>query len=268
MRQEPGPGNDVQSLPSFEHPRSRRFEDLGVSPESVLRHAGLPLRLFDQERVLLSTDELFALYRGIEAASQDRAFGLKIGTEERVERYDPIAIAALYARSFRDALQRMARYKQLTCPEELHVTEHENECRVRFEWLLAEGDEPALLTDLCFAWVVEIARRGSASAIQAQRVEFKRPEARGARYCKTHFGCRGRCSALRAQRAGVRSGRFGAALRHPQCRRVGDGRAAARGRVGAAAQPTHLSRAGQGDSEENPRWPATGVAGGCARARA
>jgi AraC-like DNA-binding protein len=167
----------------------RRFEDLGVSPEAVLRHAGLPLSLFDQGRVLLSTDELFALYRGIEAASQDPAFGLKIGTEERVERYDPIAIAALYARSFRDALQRMARYKQLTCPEELHVTEHEHECRVRFEWLLAQEDEPALLTDLCFAWVVEIARRGSAHAIQAKRVEFKRPEARRALY-EAHFGCR------------------------------------------------------------------------------
>ena len=168
----------------------RRLEDLGVSPEAMLRHAGLPLNLFDQERVLLTTDELFALYRGLEAASQDPAFGLKMGTEERVERYDPIAIAALYARSFRDALQRMARYKQLTCPEELHVTEHtnENECRVRFEWLLAEEDEPALLIDLCFAWVVEIARRGSADAIRAKRVEFKRPEAGRALY-ENHFGC-------------------------------------------------------------------------------
>jgi len=169
----------------------RRLEDLGVSPEAVLRQAGLPLSLFAQERVLLNTEELFALFRGIEAASQDPAFGLKIGTEERVERYDPIAIAALYARSFRDALQRMARYKQLTCPEELHVTEHEqeHECRVRFEWLLAQEDEPALLTDLCFAWVVEIARRGSAQAIQAKRVELKRPEAQRALY-EAHFGCR------------------------------------------------------------------------------
>jgi len=167
----------------------RRIEDLGVSPQAVLRHAGLPLTLFDQERVLLTTDELFALYRGLAAASNDPAFGLKIGTEERVERYDPIAIAALYARSFADALGRMARYKQLTCPEEIHITKKDDgECRVRFEWLLAEEEEPALLIDVCFAWVVEIARRGTANAIRPKRVEFKRPAANRTLY-EGHFRC-------------------------------------------------------------------------------
>ena len=141
----------------------RRIEDLGVAPQAVLRHAGLPLALFKQERILLTTDELFALYRGLAAASDDPAFGLKIGTEERVERYDPIAIAALYARSFGDALQRMARYKQLTCPEEIHITASGDECRVQFEWLLAEEDDPALLIDVCFAWVVEIATSSCSS---------------------------------------------------------------------------------------------------------
>lgn len=148
----------------------RRLEDLGLSLEVVQRHAGLPFGVFEQERVLLTTDELFALYRGLAAASDDPAFGLKLGTIDRVERYDPIAIAALYARSFRDALSRMARYKQLTCPEALHVVESGDECSVRFEWLLAEEDEPALLIDVCFAWVAEIARRGSERAIMPKRV--------------------------------------------------------------------------------------------------
>jgi AraC-like DNA-binding protein len=164
------------------------LEDLGLSPEVVLGHAGLPLTLFDQERVLVTTEELFALYRGIAQASHDPALGLKIGSEDRLERYDPIAIAALYARSFGDALQRMARYKQLTCPEEIHITERGGECRVQFEWLLAEEEEPALLIDLCFAWVFEIARRGTANAVMAKRVEFKRPEALRAVY-EDHFGC-------------------------------------------------------------------------------
>jgi AraC-like DNA-binding protein len=167
----------------------RRIEELGVSPQTLLRHAGLPVTLFDQERVLVTTGELFALYRGLERASNDPALGLKIGTEDRVERYDPIAIAALYARSFGDALQRMARYKQLTCPEAIHVTLRGDECRVQFEWLLAEEDEPLLLIDICFAWVVEIARRGTANAIRAKRVEFNRPEAERALY-EGHFGCR------------------------------------------------------------------------------
>ena len=101
----------------------QRLAELGVAPEAVLRHAGLPAGLFQQEKVQVTTEEFFALYHGIADASGDPAFGLKLGTESRVERYDPIAIAALYARSFRDAVGRLARYKQLTCPEKVHLLE-------------------------------------------------------------------------------------------------------------------------------------------------
>jgi len=52
---------------------ARKLEELGVPPAEVLRHAGLPPGLFDQEKILLSTDELFALgYEG--AHSFFRAF--------------------------------------------------------------------------------------------------------------------------------------------------------------------------------------------------
>jgi hypothetical protein len=54
---------------------------------------------------------MFALYHAIYEVSGDPAVALKLGTEERIERYDPIVIAALYTRSIRDALQRIARYK-------------------------------------------------------------------------------------------------------------------------------------------------------------
>lgn len=166
----------------------RRFEDLGIEPAPLLRRAGLPPGLFEQERASVTTDELFALYEALSDVSTDPAIGLKLATQDRVEHYDAVAIAALYARSFGDALQRMQRYKQLTCPEIVHVTEREGECHVRFEWLLAPGTEPELLLDLCFAWVAEIARRGSEDAIKAKRVELRRPEARRALY-EGHFGC-------------------------------------------------------------------------------
>src|SRR5881628_3683537 len=120
---------------------ARKLEELGVSPADVLRVAGLPSGLFDQEKILVSTEELFALYRGLGEASHDPAIGLKLGTEDRVERYDPIAIAAVLAQSLRDALERLARYKQLTCPEAIEVTERGDESRVQFRWLLAQETE-------------------------------------------------------------------------------------------------------------------------------
>ncbi|HEY6081078.1 MAG TPA: AraC family transcriptional regulator ligand-binding domain-containing protein [Polyangiaceae bacterium] len=166
----------------------RRLDELGLSHELVLREAGLSPQLFEQERVLLTTQEFFALFRALRQANDDPALGLKLGTEARVERYDPIAIAALYARSFGDALERMARYKQLTCPEKLHFAPRHGECHVHFEWLQADEPEPELLVDLCFAWVAEIARRGSADAVRPKRVELARPEAARALF-EAHFGC-------------------------------------------------------------------------------
>ena len=167
---------------------ARKLEELGVSPADVLRHAGLPPGLFDQEKILVSTEELFALYRGLGQASRDPAIGLKLGTELRIERYDPIAIAAVSARSLRDALQRLARYKQLTCPEELHVTARGNECRVQFRWLLAQETEPPVLVDLCFAWVVAIARRGTDGLVNPKRLELRGTSGNREMY-EGHFGC-------------------------------------------------------------------------------
>jgi len=166
----------------------QRLEELGLSSAVVLRQAGLPIGLFEQEKILVTTEELFALYRGISEVSRDPAIGLKLGTEERIERYDPIAIAALYTRSFRDALQRLARYKQLTCPEEIRIFERGDECSVQFIWLLADQAEPALLVDACFAWIVGIGRRGIGSPVNPKRVEFQRAEEHRQIYAE-HFQC-------------------------------------------------------------------------------
>ena len=167
---------------------ARRLEDRGISSQAVFRHAGLPTGILNQEKVLLTTEEFFALYRGIAEVTSDPTIGLKLGTEDRMERYDPIAIAAVSTRSLRDAIGRMSRYKQLTCPEKIELVERGNESAVHFTWLLAHEAEPAMLIDVCFAWILSIARRGTGRAIQPKRVEFQRPEAHRAVY-ERHFQC-------------------------------------------------------------------------------
>jgi AraC-like DNA-binding protein len=167
---------------------ARRLEAVGLSPAAILRQAHLPVSLFDQEKVLLTTEEFFALYRAIAEVSHDPAIGLKLGTEDRVERYDPITIAAICTRSFRDAVERLGRYKQLTCPEKIDLVERGNECAVHFTWLLADEEEPAVLVDVCFAWILTIARRGMGRPINPKRVEFQRPETYRGVY-ERHFHC-------------------------------------------------------------------------------
>lgn len=166
----------------------RKLEELGLSPDTVLRQAGLPRGLFKLDRILVSTEEFFALHRGIAETSNDPGFGLKLGTEERLERYDPVKIAAISARSFRDAVERMSRYKQLTCPEEIRIVDLGNESAVQFVWLLAHEKEPPFLVDVCFAWIVAMAHRGIGRPLSPKRVEFQRPPAHRELYEK-HFRC-------------------------------------------------------------------------------
>lgn len=116
----------------------------------------------------MSAEEFFALYRGIAESSGDPGFGLKLGTEERVERYDPIKLAALSARSFRDAVERLSRYKQLTCSEEIRVLKRGNESAVQFVWLLAH--------------------RGTGRPLSPKRVVLERAAAHRRLY-EAHFRC-------------------------------------------------------------------------------
>ncbi len=166
----------------------KRLEELGVPPAAILRQAGLPMGLFQQEKMFVDTEEFFALWRSISEVSSDPLIGLKLGNEERVERYDPISIAVLYSRSLRDAMQRMARYKQLTCPEKIQILEQRQECAVQFKWLLAKEIEPPVLIDLCFARVVAIGRRGIGAAMTPIRIELERSPAHRDAF-EAHFGC-------------------------------------------------------------------------------
>jgi len=166
----------------------RKLESLGLSPSAVLQQAGLPVTLFNQDKVQVTTTELFAFYRAIAELSQDPAIGLRLASEDTLERYDPVAIAALCTRSLRDALTRLSRYKQLTCPEQITLTESEGEGTVRFTWLLASEIEPEVLVDLCFAWILSIARLGLGKTVRPRRIEFARAGGHAALY-EEHFGC-------------------------------------------------------------------------------
>jgi AraC-like DNA-binding protein len=165
-----------------------RLQESGIRVSALLQNAGLPPGLFDQPRVVVTTEELFALWRGIGQASTSPAIGLELGTETKPEHFDPIALAALSTASFGEAMQQMARYKQLSCPEEIIHETDDTEWSIQFRWLLANGVEPAVLTDLCFAWVLCIARHGTGTRISPLRLELVRQPAH-AKILERHFGC-------------------------------------------------------------------------------
>jgi AraC-like DNA-binding protein len=165
-----------------------RLQVSGIRVSALLQSVGLPAGLLDQPRVLVTTEELFALWRGIGLASTNPAIGLELGTETKPEHFDPIALAALSTASFGEAMHQMARYKQLSCPEEIIHKTSDAEWSIQFRWLLADGAEPTVLTDACFAWVLCIARHGTGTRISPLRLELARQPAH-ARILERHFGC-------------------------------------------------------------------------------
>ncbi len=82
----------------------------------------------------------------------------------------------------------MARYKLLTCPEEIVSQVDQGEWSIQFRWLLAGEVEPLPLTDCCFAWVLSVARMGTGTHVTPLRVEYRQPR-ENVKALERYFGC-------------------------------------------------------------------------------
>ncbi len=174
-----------------------KLAEFEVSIPAVLRRAGLAQDLFEQKRALVSTEELFALWNAIAIVSADPFLGLKLGVETKVERYHPMAIAALCTENLVTAVRTIARYKKLTAPEDIFNELSETEFRVSFRWLLAVEDEPPILADYCLAWMLSAARVGTGMAqLKPLRIEYMQ-QRENLRPLERHFGCEVVCGAAR-----------------------------------------------------------------------
>src|SRR6266513_1192567 len=168
---------------------AQRFAEEKISVPMLLRRAGLPANLFEQEKIYVTTAEVFAIWRSVAEMSPDPGFGLKLGAESRFERSHPVSIAGVCSRSFGDALQRLARYKQLTCPEELRVHRKAQEASVEFFFIETKEAQPDIMVDLGLSWILGVGRRGTDGQITPLRLELTRP-VKHRELLERHFGCR------------------------------------------------------------------------------
>jgi AraC-like DNA-binding protein len=174
----------------------KRFTDQKIALPALLRRAGLPVGLFEQEKVYLTTAQLFALWRSVGETSSDPAVGLKLGSETRLARSHPAGIAVLCSRTFEDALQRLARYKQLTCPEEIRVERGAQDASVEFYYVEAAEPQPDLLVDMVLSWILSVGRHGTDGCITPLRLDLTRP-VKHRTLLENQFGCRVRFKADR-----------------------------------------------------------------------
>jgi len=175
---------------------AKRFAEQKIAIPALLRRAGLPPGLFEQEKVYVTTSELFSLWRSVGEMSSDAGIGLKLGSETRLARSHPAAIAVMCSRTFGDALLRLGRYKQLTCPEEIRLHKKVQETAVEFFYVEATEPQPALLVDMVLSWILSVGRQGTDGQVTPLRLELARPVKYRA-LLENHFSCRVRFKADR-----------------------------------------------------------------------
>jgi AraC-like DNA-binding protein len=167
------------------------FRQLGIEAFDVVRKAQLPLSTLT-EPIELTTDQYFKIWQAVSELIDDPATGtVKLTTTSVPAQWPPSVLAPYHARDYRDALKRMARYKQLCSPERLHINEEGKICTIQLEWLYSEKPEPPILVYITLATLLELGRQGSGEPLTASLVELKQPTTVGnVMALEDYFGCR------------------------------------------------------------------------------
>jgi AraC-like DNA-binding protein len=163
------------------------LKKIGLTAGVLLRHSKIP-PLAPEGDHLITTGQLFALWRSIRALSKDPAAGWKLMSGMQSAKFHPTLLAALHARDYRSCLERHARYKQLCSAQEFRFTENGEELHVETSWPFVSEERPAVMVDAVFAILVELGRRGTTTKLNPKRLELARTQESGSGL-EEFFGC-------------------------------------------------------------------------------
>ncbi|REB07067.1 AraC family transcriptional regulator [Sporosarcina sp. BI001-red] len=163
------------------------LRQLGISARDVVRKAGLPLTIITES--VVTTAQYFAIWQAYSDLMDDTSKGIvKLATAFETTHYPPSVLTAYHARDYRDALNRMARYKQLCPPEKLRIIEEGEHCEIELEWSHTQQPGPPILVGITMAFLLELGRRGTDQSLKAYSVELSHPVG-DVQTLENYFGC-------------------------------------------------------------------------------
>lgn len=171
------------------------LHQLGIADHDIARKAQLPLTIITEPEV--NGDQYFAIWQAYSDLIGDTAKGIiNLATAFETAKYPPTVLATYHARDYRDALNRMARYKQMCPPESLCITEEDEHCTIELEWQDTDQQGPPILVGITLAFLLELGRRGTGYPLTAKFVEFSHSMG-DVQALEAYFGCRIQTSAKR-----------------------------------------------------------------------
>ncbi|TLP73677.1 AraC family transcriptional regulator [Pseudomonas nitroreducens] len=147
------------------------LKDLGLQPAHVLRRAGLPDDLLSRGAPGLSPEDYFRFWCALEVEAGDALFPLRLVDTLSAESFDPPLFAALCSANLMQAVQRLAKYKQLVAPMWLEVdVGKEGELTLTPHWLSVQAEVPYSLQVAEIAFFLRLARLATREPVKALRV--------------------------------------------------------------------------------------------------
>ncbi|WP_410511215.1 helix-turn-helix domain-containing protein [Paenibacillus sp. BR2-3] len=161
-----------------------------IAAHDVIRKAQLPLAVLN-ETFVVNTAQFFALWQAFSELVNDPADCIvKLTTGMQTAQLPPLVLAPYHSRDYRDALIRMARYKQMCVPERIDIIEKGELCAIELEWPYADQPEPPMLVGVIMASLLEIGRRGSGYPMTAYALELSGHMSSNVEPLEKYFGCR------------------------------------------------------------------------------
>ncbi|MET3696568.1 AraC family transcriptional regulator [Bacillus oleivorans] len=165
------------------------LRQLGIVAHDVVRKAQLPITIVSDP--VVTTAQYFAIWQAYSDLIDDTAKGIiKLVKSFETDHFPPTVLATYHARDYRDALKRMARYKQLCPPESLHIIEEDELCTIEIKTLHSEHPSPPILIGITLAFLLELGRRGTGQTLTAKFVEFSTHSIGDLQILEDYFGCR------------------------------------------------------------------------------
>lgn len=163
-------------------------------PSEVLVHAHLPASVASKSAEV-STTQFFALWHSVLELSGDQAVGIRLASQLEPAVMPPAFIAGFHASTYRDALNRVARFKRLCAPEQMNILEAGATCSIDLEWIDSREPPPAALVDASMAALLELGRRGTRLTLTPVCVELARKRGTNTHVHEAYYGCRVRVAA-------------------------------------------------------------------------